>query len=41
MMEILASGVSMVERKVGKVVRLAEIMVNGMVDGDRGDSNVD
>ena len=41
MMEILASGVSMVEGKVGKVMRLVEIMVNGMVDSDWGDSDGD
>lgn len=34
MMEILTSGVSVVEGNAGKVMRLVEIMVNGMVDGD-------
>ena len=41
MMEILASGVSVVEGKVGKVMRLVEIMVNGMVDGDWDGSDGD
>ena len=37
MMEILASGVSVAEGKVGKVMILVEIMVNGMGDGDWDD----
>jgi len=41
MVEILASGVSAGEGKVGKVMRLVEIMVNGMVDGDWDDSDGD
>ena len=38
MIEILASGVSVVEGKGGKVMRLVEMMVNRMVDGDWDDS---
>ena len=40
MIEILVSGVSVVEGKVGEV-RLMEIMVNVMVDGDWDDSDGD
>ena len=40
MMEILASGVSMAEGKVGEV-RLMGIMANVMADGDWDDSDGD
>ena len=41
MIEILASRVSVAEGKGGKVMRLVEIMVNGMADGDWDDSDGD